>query len=241
MIGSAVNLLSRNWATFGALAFALAFMPVFLFALFRMTGVLASSGNDLAAALRGAPGENAVVNILGLLLQASLIHACLVDLKGGRPDWRESLKAASRYLLPLIGIGMIAGLATFLGLLLLILPGVLLYLRWLIAPAVAVAERKGVLESMGRSAALTRDNRWRLFGLALIGWLVATVMVAVVAVPYALLPEGSKTALVLSDLILGPLVSLIAALITGVGLATVYADLRRVKGSPVADVAAVFG
>lgn len=78
----------------------------------------------------------------------------------------------------------LAGLLYWLGvspaLFLLVVPGLMLATAWSVAlPALAV-ERLGPVQALGRSAKLTRDNRWRIFALAAGVWVGgATVWIVV--------------------------------------------------------------
>jgi len=89
-------------------------------------------------------------------------------------------------LLPALGIAILVGLGVMVGLTLLIVPGIILFLRWCVAVPVLVQERQGVLASMGRSAALTQGNRWALFGLFLIVVIILIVAQFIVGLVVAL-------------------------------------------------------
>ncbi|WP_348640382.1 ATP-binding cassette domain-containing protein, partial [Mesorhizobium sp. M2D.F.Ca.ET.226.01.1.1] len=63
-----------------------------------------------------------------------------------------------------------------IGLVLLIVPGIILWLGWSMAVPVLIQERLGVFGSMSRSRVLTKGNRWSLFGLFLILIIIAMVI-----------------------------------------------------------------
>jgi hypothetical protein len=50
-----------------------------------------------------------------------------------------------------------------LGILLLIVPGIVLSIRWALTVPVAVLEHRGLRESLARSSELTKGHRWRVF------------------------------------------------------------------------------
>lgn len=58
----------------------------------------------------------------------------------------------------------------------LIVPGIILWLGWSMSVPVLIQERRGVFGSMSRSRALTKGNRWSLFGLFLILVIIAMVI-----------------------------------------------------------------
>lgn len=236
IIRQTVALLSRNRRVFGMLGLLLGFLPTFAFGLLRVTGVTETPDN----AFGGGTGESVATTIAGLFLQASLIAASISTIKGRPLGLNESLEASRRHWLPLFGIAMLAGLGIVVGTLLFIVPGVLLYLCWLPAPAVRVVEKKGVFESFGRSVELTRYNRLRLLGLTLLTILIFGAVFLVIGGMLVIIPQQLLVAKILTELVFTPLAVMIMSVVTTVGVAATYAELRRAKGSPVEDVAAVF-
>ena len=117
---------------------------------------------------------------LDLLLQSSLVRATIEDLNGKQPSIGNCITIAIGCLLPTLGIGLLTILGAGLGLILLIVPGIMLWLRWLVAVPVLVQERLGVFGSMARSKQLAEGSRWALFALFLI------MLVAAVAIELAL-------------------------------------------------------
>ena len=67
--------------------------------------------------------------------------------------------------MPLLGLGIVAGIAIGIGFLLLIVPGLILMTIWSVAAPVLVLERAGVFASLGRSRELVRGNGWQVFGV----------------------------------------------------------------------------
>jgi len=77
----------------------------------------------------------------------------------GHASLREGLSAALSRLGSLFGAGLVTGILIFLGLLLLIVPGILIAIMFsLVVPAIMI-DRKGVFESLGRSQKLV-SKRW---------------------------------------------------------------------------------
>ena len=64
--------------------------------------------------------------------------------------------------------------------LLLVVPGVIIWLTcWLYIPVIVV-EKRGIAESLRRSAFLTRGRRWRMFGLWLVVGIASQISTTVV-------------------------------------------------------------
>jgi hypothetical protein len=130
--------------------------------------------------------------------------------------------------LPVVAAAVIvAGLGIGLGFLALIVPGVLLALRWSVVAQVAAVEHEGWIPSLGRSTALTRGHYWHIFGL-----LAITVLVnGGLAFAAASLPVGSTSGA--ASVALGIATHTITASFSALTLAILYFDLRaRAAGRP---------
>jgi hypothetical protein len=118
----------------------------------------------------------------------------------------------------------------------------MILVAWIVAVPVYVAERPGLFAVFGRSAALTRGNRWRIFAV-LILYLVAFVIIEALAGVFG---NASRIASgegipMFQALLLLPLISIASGMLTSAGIATLYVELRRVNdGVGPADLAAVF-
>ncbi|MCP4136817.1 MAG: hypothetical protein GY754_37955 [bacterium] len=71
-------------------------------------------------------------------------------------------------ILPLLGITLIQAIAISVGYAALVVPACILASGWSVAVNVLVIERKGVIESLKRSWELTRERKWKAFGLLML-------------------------------------------------------------------------
>lgn len=69
--------------------------------------------------------------------------------------------------LPYLGMSILAGLAVLLGLVAIILPGLFLMARWIIAGPLLVGRGDGVMKALGESWSRTRGNELSIIGAAL--------------------------------------------------------------------------
>jgi uncharacterized membrane protein len=146
----------------------------------------------------------------------------------------DSLKMAISLLLPVIGIAVLVSLGAGLGFMLLIVPGIILWLRWSVAVPVLVQERRGVFGSMKRSRELTKGSRWALFGFWII--LIIAVIVIQLVLSQVVMVFGVTTALILDAL-----VTSVVSVVTSVAPAVSYVELRQVKeGTSVDELAEIF-
>ena len=172
--------------------------------------------------------------VLSSLLSSSLIRATIEDLSGKTPSIGDCIRTALAVLLPTIGLGLLAGIAIAIGFALLVVPGIILWLRWSVAVPALVQERQGVMASMSRSAALTSGSRWALFGLFLILIIISIVIQWVIGIAVPALGTWVGTIVAL-------LVQSILQMIISTATAVSYVELRQVKeGTSVSELAEIF-
>jgi len=99
----------------------------------------------------------------------------------------------------LLGLSILSGLGVLLGLVLLVLPGLYLLVRWTVAVPVLVAERTGVTEALTRSGEEIEGRFWPVLAVCLVFW--ATFLLAT-ALIVALGKQGSLGLSLASNLVL---------------------------------------
>ena len=117
-------------------------------------------------------GGLVVAIFLNMLAQAVILYIAFQYLRGRLAPLGDALQHGLSRLLPIIGVVVLSILGIWAGLLLLIVPGIMLALRWMVAMPVCVVERLGPVESLKRSAVLTKGYRWKIFGIFLLLWLI---------------------------------------------------------------------
>lgn len=249
------RILFRNFITFG-LVTLIVLMPYVL---------VVSVSSDLFA----ANFSSASVGILALgilllpillayLATAAVAHGAFEALRGQRPGIGGCLLRGFSLSVPVFGVAI----ATLLALVLSLVPPALavIYLKgglavlmfvvllfplfvvitvlWVAVPVIVV-ERRGILRGLSRSIALTKGNRWRVFGIIMILWLinwVTNLVGGLLLLPFSLTGGGGVAGVIVT----GVLVSIYLAL-NGVMSTIGYHDLRVAKeGFAIDDIAAVF-
>ncbi|MBB5745799.1 hypothetical protein [Brevundimonas variabilis] len=171
------------------------------------------------------------LSLLGAyLLQAAIVHVTVNALNNRTVTLRTALGIAIGKMLPLLGLGLLVFLATMLGMVLLIIPGIIVAVMLCVAGPVLVMEKRSILESFGRSRALTKGFRWPIFGLFVIYMVVATAIsgtVTGVSVATGGAMDGSANPVV--TLIFTPLIAVVQAIIGSAGIAALYYELRTAK------------
>ena len=166
-----------------------------------------------------------IVQLVATYLYQGMVVELVADVQDGRRDASvgDLFRSVTPVLLPLIAVGILAGLGIAIGFVLLIVPGLFLLTIWSVVSPVVVLERPGVLPAFGRSQNLVRDNGWQVLGVVAVFFLILLVVNAVLsAIGNAIGPAGSVVADVIASVIAAPLLALAAA--------SIYFNLRRVKG-----------
>jgi hypothetical protein len=105
---------------------------------------------------------------LNTIGEAVLLLGAFQRMRGEPLRVSEALRRAFSRFLPLIALGILWTLALMVGTLLFLIPGLMLLCAWWVVVPACVVENLGPLESMSRSAALTKGYRWKIFGLFLL-------------------------------------------------------------------------
>jgi hypothetical protein len=267
VISRLFGVLGRNLVLFLLLSVLLVGLPTAVFGYVQlsvMTPLIATPGtppadpaalmNSLFSPFRIGIGVAAwLASVIGnAVLQGAVIHATVSDLSGRRPTFGECLGTGFRFFLPLVAIGLIFGVCFVFGLFIFIVPGVLLALAWCVAAPAEVMERAGVFGSFTRSAALTRNNRGAILGLAIAlvfaQWVVQSLISGVLGIGMGAGAAATAGAagnsfqnLFVYQTITSLVLATVFASVGQAGVASVYFELRQSKEGVGADeLAAVF-
>jgi hypothetical protein len=200
----------------GALA---VFVPVAI-----VNGILYDAGGFFLTVL-----ANAVALVAGYLYQGMVVEAAR-DILDGRRD--QTIGGLFRSAGPVVGtlivVGILAGIAIAIGLVLLIIPGLILITIWAVVVPVVVIERAGVFESFGRSRELVKGHGWQVFGILVLLFIAAfVVQILIAAILGGIFDSvfGFALGSLLTSLLMMPLTALAASVI--------YFELKAIKGEPV--------
>ncbi len=212
--------LSQIFTTYGAQAGVL--LPV-AFALYLVVAIVNAI---IAGSFFLFPLGLAVTVVAATLYQGVVVNL-VKDVQDGRRDSTVGglVEATWPVVLPLIGVGILAGIAIGVGFLLLFVPGLILLTIWAVIAPVIVVERSGVMDSFGRSRELVRGNGWQVFGVIFVVFLISAVVGAILGAIGAGISD-SVGMRILFNLIASTATAPIAAL----AAATIYFRLLAIKG-----------
>lgn len=234
ILGTSFSLYRHHFLLFATIAFAVV-VPLDLLTLGVIGGQLTSYDDEPLL------GGRVAYMIVHYLLIVPLITAghvsAVVDIGEGRtPAAGRSLQRAGTVLLPVMGAVVLSGLGALGGLILLVVPGVYLWIRWYLASQTVVVEGRAPSDALGRSGELVSDYWWSTFGRVLLIGLIGGLLAAVLGLPIGLVAALAES---------GPLSLLGTILTDGISLSFValgstllYFDLRaRKEPAPISQPA----
>jgi hypothetical protein len=223
-VGGALN---EIFSTYGEQAGVL--LPVAL-CLFIVVGIV---DGLLATSLVLYPLSFAVSVAAATLYQGMVVNL-VRDLQDGRRDMSagDLLNSAGPFVLPLIGAGILSGLAIGIGFLLLIVPGLILLTIWAVIAPVIVIERSGVIAAFGRSRELVRGNGWNVFGVIVCVFLIAFAAGIVFGLIGAAIIHG-----VAGRIIFNIIASTLTAPLSALAAVVIYYRLIAIEGGAPAQPA----
>jgi Membrane domain of glycerophosphoryl diester phosphodiesterase len=172
--------------------------------------------------------------ILYTLAQAAILYVAFQSMRGRVVGIAEALRRGLSRFGAIVGLAILVGFGIWIGLILLIVPGIMFALRWSVALPACVVEGLGPLASMKRSAQLTKGHRWKLFGIFLLLWVVSAL--AGLLIGLLLKPAG-----VVVTQVVQAVWNAAWTAFWYVTLVMIYHDLRVIKeGVDIDQIAAVF-
>jgi len=245
VVGQTFGLIGRNFLAFITLALILVGAP--RFGIMYLQSTLLGERPDLYS---WTPLLGGLVSLVTTyILQGALTRASVDDLSKKGVSIGAALGDGLRYFFPLFIVALLVGLGTLIGLILLVIPGLFLMVRWAVSAPAALIEREGPTHSIGRSAELTEGHRWAIFGLVLLYVVFAYAIGIGLGIALAAMGGlGSTAAGVMTKDMSGYIfagatsgVESLMSLVATVGMASLYFELRRVKdGVGVDELAKVF-
>ena len=223
------NVISEAFRNYGAHFATLIGVAIVVFVIAGLIQGLLQSTDSWVLRLLGS-----IVSLVAGVLYTGFVVSLVSDVRDGKRDFTvgELLSSASPAILPLIGNGILFGIAVGIGLFLLIIPGLWLLTIWAVVAPAIVIESRGAIEAFGRSYDLVRGHGWTVFGAIVVAWLILVgfgILAAVIGVAIA---DAA------GSIILSIIVSTLAAPFAALVASVLFFDLREQEGSAVEPAAA---
>lgn len=184
----------------------------------------------------GADGGGAVLSgLLGMLTRslttAVVVYGVIMELQGSRPSTKACLAEGFSQMGRVLGVSIVSTIVIGLATLLLIVPGVIVWLMYFVVVPVTVVEKLGIDAAMKRSRELTSGRKGDLF---LIGTFGAALVIFIAYAAVSALEPESAIALTSAGTVL---TTMFFSVVTAVS----YVELRRIReGTQVPELATAF-
>jgi uncharacterized membrane protein YGL010W len=167
-----------------------------------------------------------ILLLVGNALYTGAVVEAVRDMRDGQRDFGvgQLFRSAAPRIVPLILAGFAFAIGFFIGLILIIIPGLIFFTLFCLFPPAIVIERQGVFGSLQRSRDLVRGNAWRVFGVMLVVLIIVTVVNNLIA----------RLAHGISDNLAGALIgnligNILTAPVFALALTVLYFQLRDVR------------
>lgn len=177
-----------------------------------------------------------LIDLVATTLFTGMIVELVAEVRAGHrhTSVRQLLGGVAPVLGQLILVGLVAGVATVIGFILFIVPGLVLLTIWSVFAPVVVLERPTGLRALGRSRELVQGNAWQVFAVIF----VLVILVVILSGALEVAAESASTGVAIAvRVILGVLTAPLSAL----GSAVLYFELRDAAGETAAGVAGPAG
>lgn len=174
--------------------------------------------------------------VASLWLQPCLVRLSYDTLQNKKASSGLVLKSSLKFMLPLFGFFILYILGVMAGMVLLIIPGLILSLGWMLGFQIMVLEEKGVFDSFGRAWELTKGYKWWMFLLVIVFGVIGAVISTVILIPVYLMEDPNLALLQGAS----PIYWGVNAIFTAIGQAMVtvlsaawttstYVELRKIR------------
>jgi hypothetical protein len=148
---------------------------------FFTTSLVLSAPSLIVDLIDGGIVASLVVGLIAnVLVTLSLTSGTLHAMAGARPDFASLIRQINR---PgsgkLILLVIVQSLVIGLGLTL-VVPGLYVLCLWMVALPAMIVERTTIGGALNRSANLTRERRWHVFGVVVAGVLIAGIPLGII-------------------------------------------------------------
>jgi hypothetical protein len=131
--------------------------------------------------------------VVAPLITAICVHALRSVSGGGSPGTREAIVKGFESFTPIFFAVLLAALGIALGLLL-IVPGVYLFVRWYFVPQAVVIEGARDAGALRASGRLVQGAWWRTFGMVLLVNVLVLLVVVVLGAPFTAIANSADRA-----------------------------------------------
>ena len=192
ILATAFQLYRRHWRTLMAIA-AVVVVPLTLLQYgvghwFRTNGQQLQDPAEVSTSFWAVASASLLAALVALVLYQVLTGAITrniaTDVAGQDLGLEQSYRFGFARLGPILVISILVGLATLVGLIVFILPGIYIGVRLCVSIEALVVEGRRGTEAMGRSWGLVGGHWWHAFGTLVVAGLLTGIVNAVITAPF---------------------------------------------------------
>jgi hypothetical protein len=192
ILSTAFQLYQRHWRTLWTIA-AVVVVPLTLLQYLlghtvRVSGVATGNGVVVTTPSWRVGLAGLVAALAGLLmylvLTGAITRAVAAEAAGEDPGVEQSYRFGFHRLGSVLLVSVLVGLATVVGLILFIIPGIYVGIRLATSTQALVVEGRRPTEAMGRSWELVGGHWWHAFGTLLVAGLLTGLVNALITAPF---------------------------------------------------------
>lgn len=171
VLSKSFKALGQNFVPIAISTITLLGIPLVFVAVLSATQV--ADPSETSPLDRGSAVFTVLMTTFVMWLFSSFLHPFQIHLlwryrMGLAADYGASLVTAVRCFFPVLITGVMVGLGTLGGFFLLIIPGVIVSIMWMVATPALVIEGLGPMAAIKRSQQLTKGARWPIFWMSVI-------------------------------------------------------------------------
>jgi hypothetical protein len=164
--------------------------------------------------------------VLQSLAHAPIIAGAFVYMRGQEVRTADALLTFVRRIGPVASVSIVQTMAFMIGLALLVVPGIVAWTTLFVALPACIGEQGGIMDSLKRSAALSKGHRWKILGLGLV--MAVMGLIPTMIVQQIAFRLGGSTGFSIAEYLLQVVFVPFNATIS----VTVYQALRTAKEGP---------
>lgn len=154
----------------------LGLLSAVLYGVFALT-ILGTSKNSTGSLGSGAFAALAAGSLFALLWAVifgpAMVYVQLKSAAGTKVTASEAIKNGLHFAIKFLGLSIVMGLVIGIGFLLLIVPGLFMLRRYILAPYFLIDKNLGIMESMNQSAEASKKYSGALWGLIGVTFLIS--------------------------------------------------------------------
>jgi hypothetical protein len=131
-----------------------------------------------------------VIDLVGfvgqILLTVTLILIYLASVRGNTVKLKEKLNDSIPFLVKILLLQLLVGFSVFFGLLLLIIPGLILYARLILAPYFLIDQNMDIVEAYKASLRATKGHAMKVWGIFGVFFLMFLPVITIIGIPLSL-------------------------------------------------------